>query len=276
MKKTFIKRIYRKFVRISNKIKKRYPLKIDKSIFSTLKHQEKVLKFLPKLHPISTEYSLIRIGSNNDGGYLVPNCLEDIKAVFSPGVSDVADFEEYFAIKGIPCFLADYSVKAPPIKHPHIHFEKKYLGVKNKDKFITLDNWVHEKELEGNLLLQIDIEGAEYDVLNHTSDSTLNRFKIIVLELHQLERWADPHKSFKIEKLFKKLLKSFSVVHLHVNNCAPIYTFDKVEIPSVIELTLLRKSDYKSSKPISNLPHRLDSINCQEYKDLLLPNYWYQ
>jgi hypothetical protein len=40
-----------------------------------------------------TDVPLIRLGADGDGGYLVPDDLEDVAACFSPGVDDRASFE---------------------------------------------------------------------------------------------------------------------------------------------------------------------------------------
>src|SRR5580658_8331283 len=78
--------------------------------------------FFSSVRPISTNHELIRIGGNADGGYLIPNDLAGINVCFSPGVSVVADFEADLASRGINCFLADYSVDAPPVINELIHF----------------------------------------------------------------------------------------------------------------------------------------------------------
>ncbi len=57
--------------------------------------------FFKKMHPIDSGHSLVRLGGDGDGGYLVPDDLEGIGACFSPGVSDVADFELAFAARGV-------------------------------------------------------------------------------------------------------------------------------------------------------------------------------
>src|SRR5947209_3762865 len=88
----------------------------------------KILDFLSLVRPVKTNHDLIRIGGDTDGGYLVPNDFENIDICFSPGVSEVADFEADLAKRGIKCFLADYSVQAPPISNALFDFEKKYLG----------------------------------------------------------------------------------------------------------------------------------------------------
>jgi len=69
-----------------------------------------VLAFLKKIRPMTTNIPLIRVGSADDGGYLVPDDLEGIKICFSPGVAQQSDFELAMAQRGITCFMADYSV----------------------------------------------------------------------------------------------------------------------------------------------------------------------
>ena len=46
---------------------------------------------LDTLHSI--KFNLLRIGGDSDGGYLLPDDLENISSCFSPGVSDIFDFE---------------------------------------------------------------------------------------------------------------------------------------------------------------------------------------
>ncbi len=58
--------------------------------------KEKVEGFIKSLHPIKTEHELVRWGDKHDGGYLIPNDFEGIKALFSPGVGGVSAFEEDF------------------------------------------------------------------------------------------------------------------------------------------------------------------------------------
>ncbi|WQT17254.1 hypothetical protein FNE54_05070 [Helicobacter pylori] len=58
--------------------------------------KEKVEGFIKSLHPIKTEHELVRWGAKHDGGYLIPNDFEGIRALFSPGVGGESAFEEDF------------------------------------------------------------------------------------------------------------------------------------------------------------------------------------
>jgi hypothetical protein len=59
----------------------------------------KLNNLLKKLSPVATDKNLIRIGSINDGGYIVPNVLEDIKYCYSAGIGFNYDFEFELAKK---------------------------------------------------------------------------------------------------------------------------------------------------------------------------------
>src|SRR3569832_552374 len=130
----------------------------------------KLERFLQELSPLKTNHDLIRIGGDGDGGYLVPNDLAGIRTCFSHGVSDIATFEQDLIGRGVRCFLADYSVDRSPIQHELIEFEKKFLGPFDKGEFMTLESWVDRRAPgETDLILQMDIEGAEYGVILDTS-----------------------------------------------------------------------------------------------------------
>ncbi len=68
--------------------------------------KEKVEGFIKSLHPIKTEHELVRWGAKHDGGYLIPNDFEGIKALFSPGVGGESTFEEDFYRQ---CKLANHN-----------------------------------------------------------------------------------------------------------------------------------------------------------------------
>ena len=56
--------------------------------------KDQLIALLQTLYPVKTKYELIRVGGNNDGGYLIPNDLHSIATCFSPGVDVTANFEK--------------------------------------------------------------------------------------------------------------------------------------------------------------------------------------
>lgn len=232
--------------------------------------------FLKKIIPISTNHQLIRIGNENDGGYLVPDDLDGIKTCFSPGVSNMSDFEIDLTKKNIKCFLADYSVESPPIQNSLISFEKKFLGNTNDSIFMTLGNWINNNSnKEDDLILQMDIEGAEYDVLVETSVDILKRFRILVIEFHDLDSILNPIGFKLIDGVFTKLLNEFEIVHIHPNNCCKPTKYKEFIIPPTMEFTFLRKNRISNSSPVQSFPHKLDTPNLASKNDFPLPHCWY-
>lgn len=236
-----------------------------------------VLTLIRKLRPVTTDIPLIRMGGAGDGGYLVPDDLAGIDVCFSPGVSFIADFERDCAERGMSCYLADASVAAPPVMHERFHFDRKFLGSRDEGAFMTLDAWVGAKAPgASDLLLQIDIEGAEYRTLLTTSPEVLRRFRIIVAEFHDLHRLTDRLSFELIGATFDRLLRDFHVVHIHPNNCMQPRNVFGVSTPPVMELTLLRKDRAAATGFAATFPHPLDGTNLPKRKDFALPEAWYK
>lgn len=220
-----------------------------------------VAKSLARLWPVETDLPLVRLGPDRDGGYLVPDDLDGITACFSPGVDVEAGFELAVAERGIPCFLADASVQAPPVSHPLFDFEGKFLGAVDDGLNTTLASWIARKAqaASGDLLLQMDIEGHEWPVLLSTSDAVLSRFRVIVLELHGMGHMFDTMALAMMDATLQRLGALFHVVHSHPNNLVPALKHDGLEIPAFLEVTLLRKDRAEAKGWASRFPHPLDA-----------------
>ena len=129
---------------------------------------------------VSPHRPLIRLAAANDGGYLVPEDLSEIKYCFSPGVAATADFEMDCArIYGMPVYMCDPTVDASPLEHPLFHFEKKGIGYGASAGGLLepMSQWVYKSKVESNsqLLLQMDIEGAEYDFFLYEKPAFLKK-----------------------------------------------------------------------------------------------------
>ena len=235
-----------------------------------------VLELIRSLRPRSCGVSLIRIGGNGDGGYLVPDDLTGIEYCFSPGVYYTAEFEDELANRNIRSFLADYSVERPPVMRPEFLFDRKFIGANDNEMSMTLSAW-KDKYLPGyggDMLLQMDIEGGEYEVLLSTPLELLGSFRIIVLELHSLERLFDPFAFGIMKACFEKLLSRFYVVHSHPNNCSGMIDQNGIEIPEVMEMTFYNRSRSAPGPYRVDYPHVLDVDNCQGRPSFILPKCW--
>ncbi|MFP4528674.1 MAG: FkbM family methyltransferase [Candidatus Kapaibacterium sp.] len=236
-----------------------------------------VAGLIHRLHPLATDKPLIRFGPDEDGGYLIPDDLEGVAACFSPGVSLVSGFEKDCAERGIPVFLADKSVDVPAEEHELFHFTKKFIGAYSDENFMTLDEWIGEslEDKNSDLMLQIDIEGYEFEAFLSASADLMKRFRIIVAEFHRLDLlWSEPF--FKIANhTFEKLLNTHSCVHIHPNNCCGSLKQKGMEIPIALEFTFLRNDRIVSSSYQTEFPHPLDYDN-MNMPPMILPKCWHR
>ena len=240
--------------------------------------EQDVQGLIRSLRPMQTDKPLVRVGGMGDGGYLLPDDFEGIGACFSPGVGSLSTFEAEVAARGIPCFLADYSVDGPAHMAPSIHFEKKFIGSTDDDIYMRLESWIQRvaPNTSYDLLLQMDIEGGEYEVLLDTPDAVLGRFRILAIEFHELGEIFNRLGFVLINAVFQKLLKQFVLVHIHPNNLLPIRSRAGVSISPMMEFTFLRKDRVKSFRPATSFPHALDCANVPENSELVLPTSWYR
>lgn len=237
-----------------------------------------ISSLVDQLTPFETDRALIRVGGNGDGGYLVPDDLDGIRHCFSPGVAATATFETELAERGIHSFLADYSVDGPPVESDMFTFEKKFLGATNDDMYTTLQAWVERSvpKDSNDLILQMDIEGAEYGVIAHTPDHVWSRFRIVVVEFHGLHTMFNRYGLQYFNFCFGKLLRQFDIVHIHPNNVAIPARKGALEIPGVMEISFLRKDRIQWRTKRTAFPHTLDRPSIPGRRDVVLPRCWYR
>jgi len=216
-----------------------------------------------RLWPLETGHEL-----SFCGGYLFPRNIGEIDVIFSPGVGPTSDFEFEFAKKGIACYLADASVDGPSIEHANFNFIKKYIGSETKENFICFRDWIVSNYPSGNdAVLQMDIEAGEYESILSLDDAFLARFKVIVIEVHNLN-FLTSQEGFVLGNIFfNHLLNNFEVTHFHTNNYIRPIRFKGIVFPSDIELVLIRKDLCLDKKPVNILPHHLDKPSNPLKKD---------
>jgi hypothetical protein len=248
-------------------------------IFNLLRspNQDEVMQFIKKLKPYATEHPLIHVGPAFDGGYLLPDDFEGIKSCYSPGVGESSNFELDLAKRGIRSYMADASVHGPAAPHPLFSFEKKFLGAQDSGDYTTLASWVNRyTPTDHNLILQMDIEGGEYPVITSTPEEILSKFRIICIEFHSLQLMWKRENLNNLNTVFNKLLKNFTIVHLHPNNHERGFVKDNITIPPVLEITLLRNDRIKQKSPAKVFPHPLDFDNAPHLEPFPLPAEWYR
>tara|TARA_B000000557_G_scaffold264423_1_gene269747 strand:+ start:928 stop:1686 length:759 start_codon:yes stop_codon:yes gene_type:complete len=237
---------------------------------------------LPKKIKPEKLFKLIRIGKNNDGGYLIcKNSLMKTKTLFSFGISDDFSFEKDFStlsnckvyafdptstniffikniIKTILKFQFILSIKKIINFCKFIFFFKNKNNILIKKKIgkggslksgsISLNDVLNTTNQKLDIFLKIDIEGSEYRILE---EIILNSKIIngIAIEFHDADINIDKIVNF-VDRLELKL------VHIHPNNFAEQGANN---IPSSLELTFSKSPEIVDDDLI--FPHKLDQRN---------------
>jgi hypothetical protein len=238
---------------------------------------ELIKSLINKLQPKEVGYDLIRLGPDTDSGYLVPNDLKDIEACFSPGCDNKFQFEENCHERGMKVFIADKTVEKNNVPNK-FDFTKKFISSITNKGNMTLDDWVSKSlsDTKSDLLLQMDIEGDEFQCILNMSDELLNRFRVIVIEFHDLDMLFNSFFYRIASVVFEKLLQNHTCVHIHPNNNRETLTIDGISIPPLSEFTFLRNDRIKNKKSIKNFPHPLDQDCVPEKKPQVLPKIWFE
>ena len=87
---------------------------------------ETLRRFVSRFREKYRAVELLRVGPKYDGGYLVPDILNEIDYCFSAGVGHTSDFEkDLYSKYRIRSFMLDASVDFPQLDGDFFKFEKK-------------------------------------------------------------------------------------------------------------------------------------------------------
>jgi hypothetical protein len=183
------------------------------------------------------------------------------------------EFEkQLWASHDIPSVICDRADKKPADLPKEFTYVDNFIGYQEDTENVTLQSLVDSncEEDEADLILQMDIEGSEYLSIPATPQSTLKRFRIMVIELHYLE---DINKEIYAQKIFdpflQRLTKDHTVVHFHPNNYCGTWNRGGLSFPRVIEVTLLRNDRLKAPSVYATIPNTLDQPNSSTTKDII-------
>lgn len=223
---------------------------------------------LSLIRPWDVGIPLIRVGGEGDGGYLVPDDLSGVIALLSPGVSHAWDFERDLGDRfSIPSYMIDGSVDAPPDLSELQQFSREWLSTSTGEGRVSLTDWITRVDPigESDLILQMDIEGAEWKILAATAPELLARFRIVVVEYHGLP-WMSlkPALHRRFMPALNAMSRDFVVVHVHANNCCGTEDLNGIAVPRALEVTYLRRDRIRQRAVRARLPHPLDR-DCVNY-----------
>ena len=198
---------------------------------------------------------------------------------YSFGICDDVSWDTAMAEHGYEIFMYDPTINGLPATNDRFHFFKQGIaGFEVPNQALnTLDHFVKVNDHSNcdNMILKMDVEGAEWKFLETVPSDLLNRFDQIVFEFHNL---ISPKNSAQIEKIlaaFKKLNLTHTPIHVHGNNYGAYINIEGFGIfPDTPEITYVKTENYTFEEDENILlPISLDEPNHPFLPDIPL-GYW--
>jgi hypothetical protein len=242
--------------------------------------QNEILNFLKLIRPVRLPISYARIGSERDGGYVVPSdFFKRVDAVISAGVSNNDAFEVNCATLGLPVYAIDPTISQIPNPHPKISFYQEAFGLFEGKFHNNFDSLILNLNLnKKKILFKFDVECSEWPGLFYSSDEALSHIQIIVGEFHEFRQLSVRKHYDLMLQVMQKLAAQFHVVVISSNNVDPLATINGISIPNLLEITFVNKDYCKLiGEPVYQLGpnHTLSTATDSTKDDYLWNPSWY-
>lgn len=211
-------------------------------------------------------FKKLRIGSTNDGGYVICNDLKS-DILLSCGISGDVSFENHYLDlnNNIQCMAFDGTINnLPSNSNDRINFIKKNIGDKTCNT-TNLDLFLNTYK---DIFLKMDIECGEYDWIKSVTKDQLNNIRQIAIEIH-----FDLYDNFREDKweIMRILSETHYLVHIHGNNYGNYIIVNGMLLPETIECLYIRKNEINNpEKILYNCPNEYDKQNDSFKPDLLI------
>lgn len=243
---------------------KAYPIAIENQFQDISREQIDKLRQLFTLS-VSNNITWKRFGSAGDGGYLLKDEIYKSDICISLGIGDNYTFDLDIAKYCKQVLMFDHTIAQPKLLSSNMSFKKIGIATVEVEKFTTIESIIYELPVESDLILKIDIEGAEWEILESLTIDTLRRFKQIAAEFHNLHAIQDTSHFERIINALSKISQTHFLASFHINNWASFQLVAGVPFPDVVEVTYIRRAS-SSGKQV-NLENSLNQPNNTDLSD---------
>jgi hypothetical protein len=179
------------------------------------------VELMRELQPVVlSNCTLRRIGGPHDGGYLLcSNLLGDVKSAYSYGIGPADDWGcQISQTYGVP--VHQYDCFSPPHEScasGRSVFHNECVGpraetIDGKPFDTLVSQTARNGDAGKNLVVKIDIEGAELDSILATPARYFDKVDQLAMEIHGTDA--------RFLQLVRRLKRRFHLVHVHFNNQA--------------------------------------------------------
>ncbi|MGL6196783.1 MAG: FkbM family methyltransferase [Thermoguttaceae bacterium] len=200
----------------------------------------------------------VRVGRDNDGGYVMFDEFAAGSVAYSFGISNDVSWDKDIANRNIDIYMYDHTIEKLPEENSRFHFFRNGItGNKSQKSCKTMAEYIiaNGHNNQNNLVLKMDVEGAEWDFLNQVESNTLGQFSQMVFEFHEMARGQYDN---LICPALEKINKTHQLVHIHANNFGNIKLMGNRFLPDTFEVTYLRRSDHEFAPCSRSFPTRWD------------------
>jgi hypothetical protein len=220
-------------------------------------------------------HSKVRIGAEADGGYVMVDDLGDVQLCYSFGVGFDVSWDLEMARRGATVFQYDHTVLGPCIHNASFRFHRLGVAPIDVDNMRTIQTLLEENghSSETEMVMKMDVEGAEWDAIDAAPVDTLGLFKQIVCEFHGLTVLGDTRWFERAERVLGKLASTHMPVHVHGNNYGAFRIVEGIPVPDVLEVSFVRRSSYATEPGSESFPTILDRPNNPGAPDIYLGRF---
>lgn len=211
-------------------------------------NQETLLSFWKSFDFVSlAPENYQHFGDRADGGYFLATPISRETEVLSVGLGDNISFDYAISSSVSRIHMFDHTISEPN----HIPINAKYyskgLGATTHKNLMDLPAMLSLTKSSSPKILKIDIEGAEWEVLQELNIDVLLSVNQIIIEFHNLiEIVRNPASFQNAVKVLEFIRKEFWAVNVNANNWANSQIIHGVAFADVLEVTFLRKNDNTS------------------------------
>ena len=229
-----------------------------------------IMRFFRVKRPVNIP--MVRIGRNCDGGYVLCDHFKGIDAVISIGIEDEVSFDHQLAEKGMIIYQFDHTVDGPPVNHQNFRFHKLAWTPQTSSGSISLVDILSKNEIafHKDMILKFDVEWSEWNNLADLPVELFSKFRMIVGEFHGLTEAIRPEIHAIYRRVFEKLTKNHTVIHIHANNSPGLTVTENVAMPDLLEITFCRNDDIQFYDYNGPLPCELDYQNDYDKTNIIL------
>ncbi|MBQ3346494.1 MAG: FkbM family methyltransferase [Synergistaceae bacterium] len=200
--------------------------------------------------------------------------LDDLPGgiAYSFGIAQNVSWDRDMASRGYDVFMYDHTISRLPESNPRFHWSRLGLsdGSSQDDRLRTLEELItaNGHKDRRDMILKIDVEGAEWGFLETVRPETLAKFSQITFELHGMINPAQPSKTLNA---LRKLNATHQLIHLHPNNNASCITVGGKIFCNTLEASYVLRENHSFVQDYDvSLPLEVDMPDAKPLPDIEL------